>query len=329
MDKQENKVLSSEMLGIINKEKAKSDKYRRSILTQDILSQKRNFTNDWALLIVVAIIGILFLGASFIRFPNYIVSNAVIVATNLPSPVIAGHRDTYHLMVRNSAFVTKGEILAVVPGQGDYTQVLKLEKLLRSRRKPNELMPILEATKMNFNCLGKIQALFDNMFSKPTGISGRNTHQLMVAVSSWIDEYTLRSSSDGRLYWDVATLKSILSFQESTTVAHIVPRSAYYLRLALDQNQLGRVHIGQAVQVRVKTSSGADKSISNGSINNISEVMDQGKFDVFVSLPKGHRNFSQGAWLKSGLKCRAYIIVQNQNLLQALFNAIFNRPKSD
>ncbi|EHQ24698.1 HlyD family efflux transporter periplasmic adaptor subunit [Mucilaginibacter paludis] len=323
MDKRDHNTSSTDVIEIINN--AKASKYRRSALAQEILSEKKNFGNTWALVTIVAFFVLMFIGATFFRYPNYIIKSSKLIATNLPVPIETNSSNYFSLLAKNNDIVRKDEIIAIVQGKNEFAEILKLKKVLEDTRSLNK------SINNNFNKLGGIQGLFDSIFKESPRITPLKTKQLLIGINSWLKNYTLQSPTDGKLTWNLATVSPYVNLAPKKIIGYVVPKTDFYLEVPLNEDDLGKVHVGQSVQLRTDAFFYQKYGVINGRISNVSDIITNGHFTVFVSLPQVINTPITGdrPILKNGLNCRVYIVIRDQSLFTALFNSIFsnyNRP---
>ncbi|MCH5716248.1 HlyD family secretion protein [Niabella hibiscisoli] len=103
--------------------------WERSEIAQEIVSRKPDFFEKWSLLLFLMVI-LSLIGASwFIRYPDIIEANAILIGENAPKEIIS--RQSGHLialLVKNNQKVKQGEIIAWIESNANTQEIISLSK---------------------------------------------------------------------------------------------------------------------------------------------------------------------------------------------------------
>lgn len=172
----------------------------RSDYTKELISRKPSALERWALPIFLSIIIILFLSTGFIHYSDYVIGDATLLSQNSPKQLIC-KRDGYltKLFVKNSSFVTKGQVIGWVESTGSHEQILSLSKKLDQSLK---LLALNKFTNISngfsgYNQLGELQTYYQ---------------QFIIAVEDF-DDYLVNGFYEKKaltLRRDIETLRLIV-----------------------------------------------------------------------------------------------------------------------
>jgi len=134
----------------------------KSPAVQEILGRPPRWIIRWGITVILLIIGGIFIGSYFIKYPDVVSATIEVTTENLPAQLVArttGKLDT--LFVANNQTIEKGEYLAVIENTADFNDVIKLQTQLNAFQffffNPNET---LSFTTKNMLKLGELQSYY-------------------------------------------------------------------------------------------------------------------------------------------------------------------------
>lgn len=136
----------------------------RSEAVQEILGRPPQWIIRWGITVVFAVIGGLFVGSYFFKYPEVVKAPIVVTTQNLPANIMAksaGRIDT--LLVSEKQFVQKGQLLAVIENPACLSDMLWLMQRLDS------LLPIINGAVISELSwpsnleLGAVQVAYSNL----------------------------------------------------------------------------------------------------------------------------------------------------------------------
>ena len=131
----------------------------RSEEVQEILGRPPHWIIRWGIAVIFIVIGGLFIGSYFFKYPEIISAPIVVTTENLPVNIMAkttGRIDT--LLVKEKQWVQKDQLLAVVENPASTADVLALMKLLDNFRKDGIDSSILSSSLQ----LGAVQSSYSS-----------------------------------------------------------------------------------------------------------------------------------------------------------------------
>ncbi|NWJ49400.1 MAG: HlyD family efflux transporter periplasmic adaptor subunit [Bacteroidetes bacterium] len=138
----------------------------RSDEAQEIINQKQDFIEKWALAIFLFILLLGLSGTWFFRYPDIIEANAVLTGFDAPTEIIplqAGRLTK--LFVHNNQQLHKGDMLAWIESDADTQEVLDLSEELHYGAKLLSTGKSLNVSKifsLKFRNLGELQTAYHN-----------------------------------------------------------------------------------------------------------------------------------------------------------------------
>ncbi len=147
-------------------------------------------------------------------------------------------------------------------------------------------------------------------------------NQLKKSIKDWKMSYVLSSKMDGRVsflnYWSENQ-----TVNQGDVVFTIIPNknSSFIAKLKTPAQNLGKVRIGQIVNIKLQNYPDYEFGVLKGSVNNISEVSNKdGFYTIDVSLPKKLiTSYNKEIEFKQEMRGTAEIITEDLRLIQRLF----------
>lgn len=147
-------------------------------------------------------------------------------------------------------------------------------------------------------------------------------NQLKKSIKDWEMRYVLSSKMDGRVsflnYWSENQ-----TVNQGDVVFTIIPNknSSFIAKLKTPAQNLGKVRIGQIVNIKLQNYPDYEFGVLKGSVNNISEVSNKdGFYTIDVSLPKKLiTSYNKEIEFKQEMRGTAEIITEDLRLIQRLF----------
>lgn len=136
----------------------------RSDEAQEIISQKPDFTEKWALIIFLFILLLGLIGTWFFRYPDIISTRAVLTGNDVPKEIIplqAGRLTK--LFVQNNQQIHKGDMIVWIEGAGNTQEVLDLSEELQYETKLSSEGITVDLPKIfsrKFKYLGELQTAY-------------------------------------------------------------------------------------------------------------------------------------------------------------------------
>lgn len=138
-------------------------------------------------------------------------------------------------------------------------------------------------------------------------------------VENWKKKYLITSPSSGKIVF-LSPIQEKQFFPTGKIIGYVNPyASYYYAQIFLQQNNFGKIQIGQSVQLRVNAYPYQEFGFVDGKLNFISNIPSDSGYIANVALPNGLiTNYKRSIQYRSGLRSEALIITRKANLLQRL-----------
>ncbi len=142
----------------------------------EILGTPPRWIVRWGITLILAVIGVVFIGSIFFRYPDTVVAPVVITAENPPSVVVARtNGKPAALFVSDGQWVTRGDTLGVIENSSDHTHIFKLKDQL-SKLALTDSLP--QPFTLRNLVLGDIQPQFNQLNRALTIFNTFNRQQL-------------------------------------------------------------------------------------------------------------------------------------------------------
>lgn len=142
----------------------------------EILGTPPRWIVRWGITLIFTIIGIVFIGSIFFRYPDTIIAPVVITAENPPSVVVPrANGKPAALFVSDEQWVTRGDTLGVIENSSNYKHIFKLKNEL-SKFALTDSFP--KPFTLNNLILGEIQSQYNQFNRALTNLSTFNQQQL-------------------------------------------------------------------------------------------------------------------------------------------------------
>lgn len=143
---------------------------------------------------------------------------------------------------------------------------------------------------------------------------------LEVQVDEWKKKYVISAPEDGNVIY-MMRLQVNQFIKSNTVVGYINPKnSRYFAQMTLPQHNLGKVALGQRVQLRLEAYPYQDFGILEGRLDYISSIPSDSGFLANILLPNGlTTNMNKKVQFRPGLVMQASVMIQEQNLIKKLF----------
>lgn len=142
----------------------------------EILGTPPRWVVRWGITLIFTIIGIVFIGSIFFRYPDTIIAPVVITAENPPSVVVPrANGKPAALFVSDGQWVTRGDTLGVIENSSNYKHIFKLKHQL-SKFALTDSFP--KPFTLNNLVLGEIQSQYNQFNRALTNLSTFNQQQL-------------------------------------------------------------------------------------------------------------------------------------------------------
>lgn len=147
------------------------------------------------------------------------------------------------------------------------------------------------------------------------GIFQEAVQTLKSQTEDWIRRYVLSAPVSGRVVF-IVPLQTDQYLQEGKTVGYIdPPNSHYYAQVNLGQANLGKVSVGERVQLRIDAYPYQEFGYLEGRLAYISKVPSDSGFLANIELTRGlATQYGNLIQYKSGLKGTAMIVTKDQRL---------------
>ncbi len=340
------------------------EKYRekfhtlRSQEVQEIISRKSGFFTNWTL-IIFSLILILFISISFfIPYPQIIETNGSLNGFSDPIKVFANQNTRLEkVCVRNGDRVSAGQVLCWLQDSADHEKILSLLACADSVKEwlsKGFYVKVNQSLRMDFGDLGDVRIYYEGLVrcwkrigfystKKPKDkcwmlvekvkgkdrdleISDFNKSLRIFKVKTleWIKKYTIEAPQSGIIDFAIPLQQRIFLFAD-TVIAYILPEyNMNYVKLHLSQPNLGRVKIGQMVELRFDAYPFQEFGSVKGELKFIANSSEGNDFIAYVHLPDGLKtNYKRDLQYRSGLMCKALIVTKDLNLFQQLFHNVF------
>lgn len=151
----------------------------------EILGTPPRWIIRWGITVIFSVIGIVFIGSIFFKYPDTVIAPAVITAENPPSVVIArANGKPAALFIADGSYVSRGTKLGVIENPAQHTDVFDLSLILEdfSHDSISSISRLLNYQKQNKRrVLGELQPPF-NAFSRAVNdllhFQAQDFHQL-------------------------------------------------------------------------------------------------------------------------------------------------------
>lgn len=142
-------------------------------------------------------------------------------------------------------------------------------------------------------------------------------------TEDWIRKYVLTAPVSGRVVF-IVPLQTDQYIQEGRTVGYIdPPDSRYYAQVNLGQTNLGKVSVGEKVQLRIDAYPYQEFGYLEGRLAYISKVPSDSGFLANIELTRGlTTRYGNLIQYKSGLRGTALIITKEMRLGQRFYHSI-------
>lgn len=141
----------------------------RSQEVQDIISERPGFWGRWALPVFLIILLGIVAGTWFIRYPDTIIANAILIATNGPKEILPRKEGKLTaLFIQNGNMVSQGEQIGWIESIADHGEALRLSLLLDTAITllgKNETEAVSTLFRQNFNNLGELQLSYQQFIT--------------------------------------------------------------------------------------------------------------------------------------------------------------------
>jgi multidrug efflux pump subunit AcrA (membrane-fusion protein) len=152
-------------------------------------------------------------------------------------------------------------------------------------------------------------------------------NQLKKTLKDWELRYILTSKMDGKVsflnYWSENQTVS-----QGDLVFTIIPKenSSFIAKLKTPAQNLGKVRVGQTVNIKLQNYPDYEFGVLKGTVNTISEISDKkGFYTIDVSLPKQLiTSYNKKITFKQEMRADAEIITEDLRLIQRLFYQLKN-----
>ena len=142
-------------------------------------------------------------------------------------------------------------------------------------------------------------------------------------VNDWKVKYLIRAPARGKVAF-LLPLQEDQFIQAGKVLGFVNPfDSHYYAQVTLPQGNLGKVAVGQRVQLRFEAYPYQEFGYVKGRLNYISRIPSDSGFLANIELPDGlFTNHHQEVQYRYGLRSQALIITRNTRLLQRFYFSI-------
>ena len=142
-------------------------------------------------------------------------------------------------------------------------------------------------------------------------------------VDDWKRKYLITAPVDGKIVF-IIPLQQNQFLQAGKTIGFVnPPDSRFYAQVILPQDNFGKIHLGQMVQLRFEAYPYQEFGFVEGKLSYISKVPSDSGFLANIELPNGlATSYKREIQYRSGLKSQALIITQNARLLQRFYYSI-------
>jgi multidrug resistance efflux pump len=152
-------------------------------------------------------------------------------------------------------------------------------------------------------------------------------NQLKKTLKDWELRYILTSKMDGKVsflnYWSENQTVS-----QGDLVFTIIPKenSSFIAKLKTPAQNLGKVRVGQTVNIKLQNYPDYEFGVLKGTVNTISEISDKkGFYTIDVSLPdKLITSYNKKIVFRQEMRGAAEIITEDLRLIQRLFYQLKN-----
>jgi len=327
----------------------------RSEEVQEILSRKPGFFERWSLLVYLSILIFLFAATWFIKYPEIVQANGILISANAPRQIVSQTEGTItKVFVHNEDSVQRNAVIAFMESTGNHDEVIELNKLTDSGitlLQKGEIEKVSGLFQKQFQNLGELQISYQQLISVwqhfndylINGFKRRKLSELehdisqqkdifeqsLRAVKSlsddWIKKYIIKAPVDGKVDF-IFPPEENEYLQSKRVLGFVTPTdSRYYAQVTLPQGNLGKVSTGQIVQLRFDAYPFQEFGYVEGKLRYISRESSDSGFLANIELTNGLRtNLKKEIQFKNGLKLKAYVLVKEFRLLQRFFDSILN-----
>lgn len=250
---------------------------QRSELAQELISNKPDFMERWALFIFLGIL-LLMLGSTwFINYPDIIETRAILTAQNAPKEIIQRQDGRLvKLFVHNNQKVAKDEVIGWIESTANHTEVMELSEQI-----DNSL------ALLNLNRLDKLSKLFNEHYTNLGEI--QPAYQQFITAWQVFNDYMVNGfylKKKKLMINDISSLdasKQILQNQKKLTQQDVkLAEESYKMnKTLLDQNVLTKE------EFRMQTSKYVNKQMSVPQLDNTlldNETQKRGKLKEIDQL---------------------------------------------
>lgn len=250
---------------------------QRSELAQELISNKPDFMERWALFIFLGIL-LLMLGSTwFINYPDIIETRAILTAQNAPKEIIPRQDGRLvKLFVHNNQKVAKDEVIGWIESTANHNEVMELSEQI-----DNSL------ALLNLNRLDKLSKLFNEHYTNLGEI--QPAYQQFITAWQVFNDYMVNGfylKKKKLMINDISSLdasKQILQNQKRLTQQDVkLAEESYKMnKTLLDQNVLTKE------EFRMQTSKYVNKQMSVPQLDNTlldNETQKRGKLKEIDQL---------------------------------------------
>ncbi|MDB5122402.1 MAG: hemolysin secretion protein [Mucilaginibacter sp.] len=142
---------------------------QRSELAEEIISNKPDFMEKWALLIFLGILLVMLASTWFVRYPDIIEARAILTAQNGPKEIISRQDGRLvRLFFHNNERVSRNEIIGWIESTANHKEIITLSNQIDSGiilLNLNELDKVSKIFNKRYNNLGEIQPVYQQFIS--------------------------------------------------------------------------------------------------------------------------------------------------------------------
>jgi multidrug efflux pump subunit AcrA (membrane-fusion protein) len=288
----------------------------RSDEIKEMLGKPPKWIIRWGITVLFAVIGLIFIGSIFFKYPDTIVVPVIITADNPPSIVVAranGKPD--RIFIKDNQWVNAGDTLSVIENPAITADIFRLASILQSDYKNDTAFVILQSNKL---ALGEVQQYFNsysNALNEYMIFEKHNYHQTKIeALENELKHYDgllRRLSKISELaYKDLGLTRKEYSRDSIMFSQNMIPPSEYEksqgviiskqqsyenARLQIAQNSIAIAKLKQEIldtmEDYIITQKKINESLSN-SYNQLSSALATwGKSYILTSPSTGYLTF--------------------------------------
>jgi HlyD family secretion protein len=142
-------------------------------------------------------------------------------------------------------------------------------------------------------------------------------------TEDWIKKYVLTAPVGGRVVY-IIPLQVDQYIQEGKVLGYVDPvDSRFYAQVNLGQANLGKLEVGQRVQLRFEAYPYPEFGYVEGRLQYISKVPSDSGFLANIELTNGLKTtYGRSIQYKSGLRAQALIVTRDMRLAQRFYGSI-------